>query len=481
MWQVVSRLAITALCLWWMSGICQAATFKGTVTDSISGIGVGGVTVNVKGTTTQTTTNGLGTFTLKYNPVSVQVWAAATDQHGIRFLPEQRLITWENMAFEKVQLFTVQGQALDMYQPAAGVGAYRIPQLGSGVYLMTFSSGTAQINCRLVMAGQSPILGIGRSVTDNGQPKPAAPAVGIVTLVFSRSNYQGREIDKSMTDTVVATKLWPSGNFPDSTTAGCPVGIALTTKAGRTITTNNTVIQGENITSALVLDGQNDTVRNCRIKSYFAKGTAANGTGVVTVHGSAVIEHCTLDGQLGTHAGVWYQGTSVKIRNCEIINVNDGIFTWDADNFVIEDNYLHNLTTESSNGHIDGFQTEGGSHGIIHHNTITISQDQNACVAIWNSRRNSDDILVDSNYLAGTGYVVYVEDYDPTEASPAGGYSVTNIRLIDNMFSRRYYWCVGYYGVWYPRGNPSDAWNRSGNLVIEAAVNVDNGQPPGCF
>ncbi len=94
---------------------------------------------------------------------------------------------------------------------------------------------------------------------------------------------------------------------------------------------------------------------------------------------------------------------------------NDGIFAWDADNFVIKDNYIHNLTREASNGHIDGFQTEGSKHGVIEHNTIKISKDQNACIALWDGRLDTDDILVENNFLAGAGFTIYAEDYSPSE------------------------------------------------------------------
>ena len=122
---------------------------------------------------------------------------------------------------------------------------------------------------------------------------------------------------------------------------------------------------------------------------------------------------------------------------------NDGIFSWDGDNFTIENNYLHGFTTQAANGHVDGFQTEGAVNGVIRHNTIDVAQDQNSAVAIWNSRRSSDDILVDSNLLAGGGFTVYAEDYSPSEASPVGGYTVTNITFSNNRFSTVHYGCVG--------------------------------------
>jgi hypothetical protein len=164
-------------------------------------------------------------------------------------------------------------------------------------------------------------------------------------------------------------------------------------------------------------------------------------------------------------------------RGNNIYGINDGIFTWDADNFVLEDNYLHDFTTNAANGHVDGFQTEGGSHGTIRHNVFDVAQDQTSALAIWNSRRNSDDYLVENNLMQGGGFTVYAEDYSPSEANPAGGYSVTNVRFLNNKFSNSRYDCVGDFGVWYTRGSPTDQWRRQGNIVLETQQNIDNQNP----
>jgi len=220
-------------------------------------------------------------------------------------------------------------------------------------------------------------------------------------------------------------------------------------------------------------------VRNCWITRYLGKGETVNGTGVIQVlpGASVTIERTTLDGELGVHACIWDEGTNLVARGNDCMNVNDGIFIWDTDNFTIEDNYLHDFTTETANGHIDAFQTEGASHGVIRHNTFDVTEGQNACVAIWNSRANSDDYLVENNLMAGSGFAVYAEDYSPSEQSPAGGYSVTNVRFLNNRFSTVHYDCVGSYGVWYPRGNPTDAWVRTGNVVVETGESIDSGNP----
>jgi hypothetical protein len=81
-------------------------------------------------------------------------------------------------------------------------------------------------------------------------------------------------------------------------------------------------------------------------------------------------------------------------RGNNIFGVNDGIFSWDGDNFT-----LRTTTFTTSRPRlrtvIDSFQTEGVAR-VIRHNTFDVTS-QNAALSIWNSRRNSDDISVDSS------------------------------------------------------------------------------------
>jgi hypothetical protein len=148
-----------------------------------------------------------------------------------------------------------------------------------------------------------------------------------------------------------------------------------------------------------------------------------------------------------------------------------------GDNFDIEGNWFHSFTTHAANGHIDGYQTEGAKNGVIRHNTYDINADQDSAVAIWNSRKSSANILVDHNLMQGGGFAVYAEDYSPSESNPSGGYTVTAITFTSNVFSTSRYGCVGGFGVWFPRGKPSDGWRRSGNAVLETGQRVDTVNP----
>ncbi len=274
--------------------------------------------------------------------------------------------------------------------------------------------------------------------------------------------------------------------WPGPVTTGYPSGqtFSRTVNGPLTVTTDGAIVDGYRVTGGIRVRARNVVIRNSWV-SLDAGGV--DGSGVVTIEegSNATIDQNLLDGTNATHTCVWHAGTSMVVTNNDCIGVNDGIFSWatregadgSGDNFRIEGNWMHSFTTQASNGHVDGFQTEGSKHGIIRHNTIDVSQGQNAAIAIWNGRKSTDDIVVDDNLLAGGGFAAYAEDYSPSEASPAGGYSVTNVSFTNNRFSTVHFGCVGYWGVWYPRGAPSDRWKRSGNVVLETGQKVDGGNP----
>jgi hypothetical protein len=274
--------------------------------------------------------------------------------------------------------------------------------------------------------------------------------------------------------------------WPGPGTTGYPDGqvFGRTVTGGLVVTADGTVIDGYRVCGGIQVRAHNVVIRNSWVTN---SAGGANGSGVVNINpgASATIEHSLLEGSNATHACIWHEGSGMTAIANECRGVNDGIFSWatqtgvdgTGDDFRIEDNWLHAFTTAAANGHIDGYQTEGAKHGVIRHNTIDVSQDQNSAIAIWNSRKSSADITVADNLLAGGGFTVYAEDYSPSEASPAGGYTVTGVTFTNNRFSNVHYGCVGGFGVWFPPGAPSDGWRRSGNTVLETGQNVDAGNP----
>lgn len=275
------------------------------------------------------------------------------------------------------------------------------------------------------------------------------------------------------------TNVWKNlekCGWPGPKNTGYPAGKKLKNTPSRTITQDGTVIKGEKIGDDGLTIGAKDVVVK---KSWIIKRSGGEGQGVVKVLPGASVKiiRSRLDGSGATKAGIMYDGVKLVARRNHISGVNDGFFV-SRDNFILKSNYLHDFTTNAGNGHVDGFQTEGASHGIIQHNVFDIEETQTSAVAIWNMFGNSDDILVKKNLIAGGGFAIYAQDYHPSSSNPNGGYSVTNIRFRKNRFSTVHYGCVGYWGVWFPRGEPTDKWRRSGNKVLETGYNVDNGNPP---
>lgn len=274
--------------------------------------------------------------------------------------------------------------------------------------------------------------------------------------------------------------------WPGPTTTGFPSGQVFrkTVTGALVVTADNTVIDGWRVTGGIQVRARNVTIRNSWVTSSFG---GASGSGVVNVNpgASATVSRSLLDGLDATHACIWHEGTTMTATSNNCQHVNDGIFMWatspgvdgTGDNTTITDNWLHAFTTKAANGHIDGIQTEGTKNAVIRHNTIDVSQAQDSAVALWNGRKSTANVSVVGNLMAGGGFAVYAEDYSPSEANPAGGYSLTNVSFTGNVFSTAHFACVGSYGVWFTRGAPSDAWRRSGNTVLETGERIDTGNP----
>jgi Ca2+-binding RTX toxin-like protein len=305
--------------------------------------------------------------------------------------------------------------------------------------------------------------------------------------------------------------------WPGRVNTGVPAGTSLRNTTGRAITRDNTVINGERINGQLIVRAKNVTIRNSSISW---DGGGANASGVIKIEGgySATISHVEINGKNHTHACIWHEGAKMTADAVNCYGVGDGIFAWSwwddrdpgsGDHFTITNSYVHDLTPNAANGHMDGFQTTGASHGVIRHNTFDVPRDANSAIGLFNGNQDATDILVEDNLLAGGGFTLYGLDYsgpggsaqENVPGSAAGGNSVRDIRFVNNKFSTNVHphtsgstsRCVGTWGTWFYRGGwpsyyggPTDLWNqnrgslRSGNVVIETGENIDRGGPAGC-
>lgn len=349
------------------------------------------------------------------------------------------------------------------------------------------------VDPKVTVRASAPSSGVERVEPDGQAALTNESSAGVLLLADTSgflTNVQKRKGHRNLVTRACApSSVWATlegCGWPGPTNTGHPAGQAFsrTVSGGLVVTTDNTVIDGWKISGGVQVRAKNVVIRNSFV-SMNAGG--ANGSGVVNLNpgSSATIERTTLDGLNATHACVWDEATTMTVTAVDCSRVNDGIFMWATqvgrdgagDHFVIQDSWLHGFTTQAANGHVDGIQTEGAKHGVIRHNTVDVTQSQTSAIALWNSRKDTDDIVVERNLISGGGFSVYAEDYSPSEASPAGGYSLTSVVFTDNVFSTVHYGCVGSYGVWFPRGAPTDGWKRSGNLVLETGQNLDEANP----
>jgi hypothetical protein len=258
-----------------------------------------------------------------------------------------------------------------------------------------------------------------------------------------------------------------------------------------------TVINCEELRGLVYIYAPDVTITNSVVDAK--SGTGASGSAGIRVepNASATIDHVSVFGAERVHACVWHEGTKLVVHAMNCTDVNDGVFTWSpvsrsasaGDHFTVTGSYFHNFTHATANGHDDGYQTEGGSHGLIRHNTFQMTADSTSALGIWNGRKSATDITVADNLITGGGFSVYAEDYSPGtgapgEGSAAGGSVVTGINFTGNAFSTFAASCVGKYGVWFTRptwipyqGGPTDGWHREGNYVLETGEDIDHSNP----
>jgi hypothetical protein len=293
---------------------------------------------------------------------------------------------------------------------------------------------------------------------------------------------------------------WPGESNTGPDLSDCP-GHQLVPRGNGTdpivLSTPNEVVSCADLRGMVMIRAANVTIINSAVETRSGTGASGSGSIKVDIGASATISHVTIYGGNTVHACIWHEGSYLMVKAVNCFGANDGVFTWavtsqpgsGGDNFTIQDSYFHGFTKETANGHDDGFQTEGSSHGLLNHNTFQMTSSATSAIAIWDSRRSSNDITVSNNLITGGGFAIYAEDYSPGDGapnnpSPVGGFSVTDVQFDDNSFSTLAAGCVGKYGVWFTRptwepyqGGPTDGWHRLGNVVLETSEKIDNGNP----
>jgi hypothetical protein len=170
------------------------------------------------------------------------------------------------------------------------------------------------------------------------------------------------------------------------------------------------------------------TIRNIKVTGSCDNLIQNKSTGLV-------IDHVTLVGGGATSEGIGW--SDFTVTNANISNVGDGIRA--NGNVVVRDSYIHGLVS-SGGSHNDGIQVTDGSNVTIEHNAIENANDQTSAIMLGADQGSISNILVQNNLLNGGGFALY------GGAQPPSGNTISNIRLLDNVFGKLFYANCGRYG-----------------------------------
>lgn len=246
--------------------------------------------------------------------------------------------------------------------------------------------------------------------------------------------------------------------FPSLATVGVPAGLSLHRIGPITVRTNGAVIDGVSASTEINVEADNVTVRNSRL-------TANGEWGIIQRdgHTGLRVENTEIlgDGVNRVQTGILNQGRMLTVERVYIHTVSDGIQT---DQGVVADSLISDLKEFPGDHCVDISSNGSPAPGMsldVRHNTLLNPLGQTSAMSIYQDFGRAHDVTVEQNYLAGGGYALY---------GGKGQYGQSyNIRILNNVFGRRYYSNSGTFGpVTDFEQGPGNVW--SGNTLESGGV-----------
>jgi hypothetical protein len=263
------------------------------------------------------------------------------------------------------------------------------------------------------------------SATATATPTATASPTPTATASPSPSPSSTPTATATATPTPTSTPTAPatSGGTPGASNTGVPAGVTLKASGGLTVTTANTVIDGLDISGAVVVKAPGVVIKNSRIHgSGSGTGVQTSGSGTVTVYDSEIY---------GFENGIGFDGwTAIRVNIHS--TTGDGVKL--GSNVLLQDSWIHNLTP-SSGAHADGGQVQYGVvNTVIRHNVIDLSTTSSANSALFIApdlgNSTNGPLTVEGNYLDGGNFTAFCVDGND------GQYFIGNITFRDNTFGR---------------------------------------------
>lgn len=239
--------------------------------------------------------------------------------------------------------------------------------------------------------------------------------------------------------------------YPDASNTGVPAGTALRASSSVSASKAGQVIDGLDITGEINVTAPNVTIRNTRI--------TGGGDYVIIVRDGAdnlTIEDTEIQTPAGTPQDI---GCVLNVGNAKPkilrVNIHGCSAGVSSGGGLVQDSYIHDMAQKAGLSHDVGVASNFGGGMSVIHNTILNQLSQTAAVAFYQDFGPQSNDLVQDNLLAGGGYCVYGGTGEKGTTS--------DIRFLDNRFSRKFHPNCGYYGLVadFDRGASGNVW--SGN------------------
>jgi uncharacterized protein DUF4082 len=267
--------------------------------------------------------------------------------------------------------------------------------------------------------------------------------------------------------------------FPDASNTGVQSGVALRSVPGQvtkgtgwhwdnghiTVDGAGAVLENISVEANVDVTASGVTVRNVRIT------TGGEDFGISLRHTKDVtIENTEISGRDGGPGrlmvgikDIYGDDQGTRVLRSDIAGTSTGIQIYAG---LIQDNYIHDMGFKSGD-HTNGTTDNGGSRSqlTLRHNTVLNSQGQTDAISLFQDFGTQTNRTIENNLVAGGGYTIY------GGANP-GGAQTSNIRIVNNHFSRIYFAKGGYYGpaTAFDARGPGNEW--SGNVWDDTGAAV---------
>lgn len=191
---------------------------------------------------------------------------------------------------------------------------------------------------------------------------------------------------------------------------------------GATYSVDGQVIENRLFTDAVILSGNNITIRNCRITI----SPGANNKAIIVTGSGCTLEGLLVDTASGSgYMGVDVRGDNLTVQRCNISSFENNI-TISASGTLIDESYLHDSSTVTNpGGHRDCIEIYAGAGHVIRKSRLTHPTAETAVINIapWFTGASVSGVDIIDNMLDGGNMLIIADNQS------AG---IFNVRILRN-------------------------------------------------